>query len=431
MKYIGTYSNDADIATKAKVDAKQDKVLANGILQGDGGGTISAAETQEVELVELTKADVGLGNVDNTSDTDKPISTATQTALNGKQATITGGASTITSSNLTANRALVSDANGKVAVSDVTSTELGYLDGVTSNIQTQLNGKLSSAPVTSVNSKTGAVELTASDVGAQPTITAKGFLKGDGNGNITADKPVFTVTITPTQADNSIGTADKTAAEIFAAYNAGYAIQAVYDDVITLQLTSIGVDADAIHIIFSTSMYQDGSGIGYGITYTDSSESWHIYQTEMVPTTRTINGKGLFTNITLNAADVNAVGLTGDQTIKGEKTFTGQVTFENNNGYAVSFESGISVSTAAATFSAPVSFMSTSAEYPNNLDVGVPSSFTKKATFNSIVDFSNATVSGLSGLLPTVSTSNNGQFLRVVNGAWAAATVENANGVSF
>ena len=33
---------------------------------------------------ETTKADVGLGNVDNTSDLNKPISTATQTALDGK-----------------------------------------------------------------------------------------------------------------------------------------------------------------------------------------------------------------------------------------------------------------------------------------------------------------------------------------------------------
>ena len=71
----------------------------------------------------VTKAQVGLGNVDNTSDANKPISTATQTALNGKQATVTGGASTITSSNLTASRALVSNGSGKVAVSAVTSTE--------------------------------------------------------------------------------------------------------------------------------------------------------------------------------------------------------------------------------------------------------------------------------------------------------------------
>ena len=32
----------------------------------------------------LAKADVGLGSVDNTSDAAKPISTASQTALNGK-----------------------------------------------------------------------------------------------------------------------------------------------------------------------------------------------------------------------------------------------------------------------------------------------------------------------------------------------------------
>jgi len=34
--------------------------------------------------IDLTKSDVGLGNVDNTSDVNKPISTATQTALDGK-----------------------------------------------------------------------------------------------------------------------------------------------------------------------------------------------------------------------------------------------------------------------------------------------------------------------------------------------------------
>ena len=116
--------------------------------------------------VTLAKGDVGLGNVDNTSDANKPISTAMKTALDGKQAKITGAATTITDNNLTANRALISNSSGKVEVSAVTSTELGYLDGVTSNIQTQLNNKLSSAPVTSVNNKTGAVSLGAKDIGA-------------------------------------------------------------------------------------------------------------------------------------------------------------------------------------------------------------------------------------------------------------------------
>lgn len=46
---------------------------------------------------------------------------------------------------LTANRALISNSSGQVAVSAVTSTELGYLDGVTSKIQSQLNNKASTS----------------------------------------------------------------------------------------------------------------------------------------------------------------------------------------------------------------------------------------------------------------------------------------------
>jgi hypothetical protein len=37
--------------------------------------------------VALAKGDVGLGNVDNTADAAKPVSTAQQTALDGKLAT--------------------------------------------------------------------------------------------------------------------------------------------------------------------------------------------------------------------------------------------------------------------------------------------------------------------------------------------------------
>ena len=46
---------------------------------------------------------------------------------------------------LTASRALQSDGAGEISVSAVTSTELGYLSGVTSSVQTQLNGKASQA----------------------------------------------------------------------------------------------------------------------------------------------------------------------------------------------------------------------------------------------------------------------------------------------
>lgn len=79
-----------------------------------------------------------------------------------KQAIITGAASSVTSANLANSAALVSDASGKIAASStVSATELGYLDGVTSAIQTQLNAK---APLASpaLTGTATAVNLTVS-----------------------------------------------------------------------------------------------------------------------------------------------------------------------------------------------------------------------------------------------------------------------------
>ena len=97
-------------------------LTANRALVSNGSGKVAASAVTSTEL----------GYLDG-------VTSGIQGQLNGKQGTVTGGASTITGSNLTANRALVSDGSGKVAVSAVTSTELGYLDGVTSGIQGQLN----------------------------------------------------------------------------------------------------------------------------------------------------------------------------------------------------------------------------------------------------------------------------------------------------
>lgn len=70
------------------------------------------------------------------------------------------------------------------------------LDAVESAIPTKTSqldndsGFITSAPVTSVNTKTGAVTLSASDVGAQPTITVNGIIKGDGAGNLSEQETV-------------------------------------------------------------------------------------------------------------------------------------------------------------------------------------------------------------------------------------------------
>lgn len=71
---LGNVDNTSDkdkpisTATKVALDNKVDKTTTV------NGHALS-------ENVEVTKSDVGLGNVDNTSDADKPISTATQEAL--------------------------------------------------------------------------------------------------------------------------------------------------------------------------------------------------------------------------------------------------------------------------------------------------------------------------------------------------------------
>lgn len=64
-------------------------------------------------LTGLTKSQVGLGNCDNTSDLNKPISTATQTALNGKLSAEVDGSVTneIQSLSITGNQVTISSGN--------------------------------------------------------------------------------------------------------------------------------------------------------------------------------------------------------------------------------------------------------------------------------------------------------------------------------
>ena len=124
--------------------------------------------------------------------TNKTIDSDSNTITNIVNADIKASAAIAFSkmADLTVSRALVSDTNGDVSVSDVTSTEIGYLDGVSSAIQTQINGKQASGDyATNTALTTGLSGKEDSITGAATTITGADLtvsraLASDANGKV-------------------------------------------------------------------------------------------------------------------------------------------------------------------------------------------------------------------------------------------------------
>lgn len=81
----GLSTNDYTNAEKTKLSGIETGAQKNTITGVKG----SAETTYRTGNVNITATNIGLGNVDNTSDANKPISNATQAALNDKQVKIT------------------------------------------------------------------------------------------------------------------------------------------------------------------------------------------------------------------------------------------------------------------------------------------------------------------------------------------------------
>lgn len=89
----------AKSAAAAAASEKSAEYWAGQAQQAAGGGVVSfngRAGSVVPKAGDYDKGMVGLGNVDNTSDLAKPISAATQTALNAKQGSIIKGSVTLT-----------------------------------------------------------------------------------------------------------------------------------------------------------------------------------------------------------------------------------------------------------------------------------------------------------------------------------------------
>lgn len=95
-----SHTINAATTSQAGVMSSADKTKLNGLKDQAGiTSDINAVQTNLETHInnksnphEVTKDQVGLGNVDNTSDANKPISNATQTALNGKFSATDGNA---------------------------------------------------------------------------------------------------------------------------------------------------------------------------------------------------------------------------------------------------------------------------------------------------------------------------------------------------
>ncbi|MFZ1250620.1 MAG: GDSL-type esterase/lipase family protein [Candidatus Microsaccharimonas sp.] len=185
----GALKTDSVSAAQLKPGAVTNTAIATGIIAEDKLSsavqtklnattvppvTSVAGKTGDVSVV---KADVGLSNVDNTSDENKPVSTATQTALDNK-ATLSHTHTADQITETTNNKVLTASERTKLSSLATVANTGSYTD---------LTNKptIPTVPVTSVASKTGDINLVKGDVGL-----------GNVDNTSDIDKPISSATQT-------------------------------------------------------------------------------------------------------------------------------------------------------------------------------------------------------------------------------------------
>lgn len=273
-------------------------------------GALNTHISNKLNPHEVTKTQIGLGNVDNTSDLNKPISTATQNALDGKvpnTRTVNGKA---LSNNISLDYTDVNALPDTTTINDLTSTSQ----------QNALNSGITSSLVQQISTN-------QSDISDLTTIVSGNYTTL--NNRITNEVGTLNTSISNEEtarinADNNLQS------QIDAITSASDVTDIVgtYAELQAYDTTSLP-DKSIIKVLQDesrndeTTYYRwiitNGTGIwsliGEEGPYYTKSEADSTFVTQ----TTTVNNKALSSNITLTASDVGALP---DNTIIGNGTLT-------------------------------------------------------------------------------------------------------------
>ena len=385
--------------------------------------TASEAPVQSVNsktgAVQLNASDVGAlpdttviptktSQLDNDSGfiTDIPIASATQ--LGGVK--IGAGLSVTENGILSATGGGTADAVEWNNVLDKPTTISGYgiTDAKIENGTITLGNKtitpLTSAPVTSVNSKTGAVVLGASDVGAIST------------GNISQTLGVSTTKVP----------SEKAVSDALSSAGFGDMLKSTYDP--TGSVATAGGIPD----------YVEANG--------GKIDTIKVNGTAQAITDKTVN----ITVPTKTSDITNDSGYLTSAPVTSVNSKTGDVVLTANDVGALPADTVIpTVNNATLTIrrnSVDIGSFTANSANDVNIDINVPTDKSdiglgnvdnvKQYSATNPPPYPVTSVNGHTGAItirevPAVTTSDNGKFLRVVNGAWTAVAIADASGVKF
>ena len=278
------------------------------------------------------------------------------------------------------------------------------IDNGTITLGNQTITPLTSAPVTSVNSKTGAVVLGASDVGAISTSHISQTL-----GTSTTKVP-----------------SEKAVSDALSLAGAGDMLKSTYDP--TGSVATAGGIPD----------YVEANG--------GKIDTIKVNGTAQVISDKTVN----ITVPTKTSDITNDSGYLTSAPVTSVNSKTGAVVLTANDVGALPADTVIpTVNDATLTIRRNgVDIGSFTANSANdvNIDINVPTDKSdiglgnvdnvKQYSASNPPPYPVTSVNGHTGAItvhevPTVTTSDNGKFLRVVNGEWAAVTIADASGVKF